>query len=89
MNVSTSTQACYSETKMNYRSDTQQTKLPARQSQCARYHTRPRPVIFPCDAYADRNAYRETWGADDSTAASLQAWYPSHHLHSEDASGWP
>ena len=74
---------------MNYRSDTQQTKLPGRRSQCARYHMPPRHVIWPCDghAHADGNAYRERGGADGSIAASLQAWCPSDLLHSEDANG--
>lgn len=81
---------------MNYRSDTQQTKLPARRSQCARCHMLARPVICPCDAHAQAqvhahphgNAYRERGGADDLISASLQPWYPSDHHDSEDANGW-
>lgn len=75
---------------MNYRSDTRQTKLPLRRSQYARYHMLPQLVICPC-AHADArgNAYRGRWGADDSISASLQAWYPSDHVHSEDANDWP
>ena len=83
-----STDACYSEFEINYRSDSQQTKLPARQSQCASYCMPPRPVICSC-CDADGNACRERWGVDDSIAASLQPWYPSDPFHSEDANGWP
>jgi len=57
---------------MTYRSGTQRNKLPARQSQCARCHMPPRPVICPCYAYAhaDGNAYHEREGADDPISAS-------------------
>jgi hypothetical protein len=52
-----------------YRSDTQQTKLPARRSQCVRRRIPPR-AIYPCACVDD--SFCDSEGSADLTAASLQ-----------------
>jgi hypothetical protein len=60
----------------NYRSDTQQTKLPARQGG---HHFPHRTTLYPCDC----DAYCDV-GGTGLIAACLQASYPAGHLGPED-----
>ena len=66
--------------KQNYRSDTQQTKLPARRPQRGRRHIPHQTILCPCHSHDD--VYYD--GRTDLIAASLQASYPSGRLGAED-----
>ena len=72
--------------KKGYRSDTQQTKLPAHQSPF--YYCRiPPRGFYPCVDHGGDDADRK--GDADLTVASLQASSPYCFLASEDANSSP